>query len=253
MQKIFQIFSIRTLTIAFILVLSGCVSIPADQKVKGDPWEGYNRSMFKFNKRLDRVVLKPVATGYKAVMPDFAETGVSNFFSNLGDVPNAFNNLLQGKLKAAGTDTLRFLTNSTIGIVGLFDVASTVGLEKHNEDFGQTLATWGVPAGPYIQLPILGPNTLRGAGGLAIDRGAITPQAYIDDSAVRWGLNSLELVDIRVGVMKIEDLTGTQLYDDYAQMRDLYLKRRNILINDGNVDDSEEENELRRELEALDG
>ncbi len=235
------------------LLLTGCASIPVEQRVQGDPWESYNRGIFKFNKGLDRAILKPVATGYKAVMPDFAETGVSNFFSNLGDVPNAFNNLLQGKLKAAGTDTLRFLTNSTIGVVGLFDFASNFGLEKHSEDFGQTLATWGMPSGPYFMLPVLGPSTLRDTGGLAVDRGAITPQAYIDDNAIRWGLNSIELVDVRAGVLEIEDLTGTRLYDDYAQMRDMYLKRRDVLIHDGNQDDSEEENELRRELEDLDG
>lgn len=249
----FKTFSIKTLSIAAILLLSACASVPVDQRVQGDPWESYNRSMFKFNKGLDRTILKPVATGYKAVMPNFAETGVSNFFSNLGDVPNAFNNLLQGKFKAAGSDTLRFLSNSTIGLVGLFDIASTVGLEKHSEDFGQTLATWGVPAGPYFMLPVLGPSTVRGTGGLVVDRAAIFPQSYIEDDAARLGLTSIELVDTRAGLLKIEDLTGTQLYDDYAQMRDMYLKRREVLIHDGNQDDSAEENELRRELEDLDG
>lgn len=243
----------RTSLIVILLLLTGCASIPVGERVSEDPWQSYNRSMFKFNRGLDRAVIKPVARGYKAIMPDFAETGVSNFFSNLGDLPNAFNNLLQGKFKAAGTDSLRFLTNTTIGAAGLFDPASSMGLEKHNEDFGQTLGVWGVPKGPYFILPLLGPNTVRGTGGFIVDRTVFYPQAYIDDDATRIGLSTLELIDTRKNLMKIEDLTGSQLYDDYAQMRDLFLKRRDILVKDGEVDDTEEDDEMRRELEDLDG
>jgi len=234
------------------LLMSGCASIPADQRVPEDPWQGYNRAMFKFNAGLDKAVLKPVAKGYRWVLPEFAEKGVSNFFSNIEDVPNTLNNLMQGKVKAAGNDTLRFLMNSTFGIAGLFDVASSTGLEKHNEDFGQTLGVWGAPAGPYLVLPLLGPSTARDSGGLLADL-AMHPLTYVDNDEIRWGLRGLQIVDIRKKVLNIEESTGLGLYDDYTQMREIYLDRRKSLIADGLENGTEDEDdELRRELELLD-
>ena len=148
LKKLLALFILSAFTV-------GCATIPTDERVPEDPLQGLNHSIFKFNAGVDKVVLKPAAKTYQAVMPDIAETGVSNFFSNISDVPTAVNNLLQGKFKAAGTDTLRFLLNSTVGIGGLIDVASDAGLTKHKEDFGQTLGVWGVPSGPYLMLPFI--------------------------------------------------------------------------------------------------
>ena len=234
-----------------LVLLSGCASVPVEQRVAEDPWQSYNRAMFKFNAGLDRVVLKPAAKGYRWVLPDFVEQGVSNFFSNLGDVPNSLNNLLQGKFRAAGSDGLRFLMNSTFGIAGLFDVASSAGLEKHNEDFGQTLGVWGVPPGPYLILPVLGPSTVRDSGGLVVDL-ATNPMSYLEDDAARWGLWSLRVVDTRKNLLGIEENTGLRLFDSYEQMRDIYLQRRKNLVADGKIgDDTSEDESLRRELEML--
>jgi len=235
------------------LLLGGCVSVPVEQRVAEDPWQGYNRAMFKFNAGLDKAVLKPAAKGYRWVLPDFVERGISNFFSNLGDVPNSLNNLLQGKFKAAGGDSIRFLMNSTFGIAGFFDVASSTGLEKHNEDFGQTLGVWGVPSGPYLMLPLLGPSSVRDSGGFLVDL-AMRPQSYIDDDEVRWGLYAIELVSARNSVLKLEESAGLGIYDDYEQMREVYLQRRKSLIANGHPDDDAADDDvLRKELEALEG
>jgi len=234
-----------------LLVLSGCATVPQDQVTAEDPWQSYNRAVFKFNAGLDRTVLKPAAKGYRWVMPGFAEKGVSNFFANLGDISNSFNNLLQGKIKAAGSDSLRFLLNSTFGIGGLFDHASDVGLVKHEEDFGQTLAVWGVPSGPYMMVPVLGPNTVRDSSSFLVDQ-ALYPLNYLEDDTTRMSLLALRIVNTRYTVLKVEESTGINAYDDYAQMRDVYLQRRKHLISDGQGDaDIDEENELRRELEML--
>lgn len=234
-----------------VLLLGGCVSVPVEQRVAEDPWQGYNRAMFKFNTGLDKAVLKPTAKAYRWVLPDFVEQGISNFYSNLGDVPNSLNNLLQGKFKAAGGDSIRFLMNSTFGIAGLFDVASSTGLEKHNEDFGQTLGVWGAPSGPYLMLPVLGPSSVRDGGGLVVDL-AMQPLSYADDDAIRWGLRALQIVDVRNNVLKVEENTGLGLYDDYVQMRDIYLQRRKSLVANGQLDDdAADDAALRRELEAL--
>ena len=249
MMKLVSLF-FRTIILSTLL-LGGCASVPVEQRVPEDPWQGYNRAMFKFNAGLDKAVLKPAAKGYRWVLPDFVERGISNFFSNLGDVPNSVNNLLQGKFKAAGGDSLRFLMNSTFGIAGFFDVASSTGLEKHNEDFGQTLGVWGVPVGPYLMLPLLGPSSVRDSGGYIVDL-AMQPVTYIEDDAIRWGLRSLQVVDVRKNLLRVEKSTGLGLYDDYEQMREVYLQRRRSLIANGQLDDgAEEDDALRRELEAL--
>lgn len=149
----------------------GAVKPVSSNSVNVDSLESFNRSIYSFNVGLDKYFLKPIAKGYKAVTPEFVNTSVTNFFSNLGDVGNAVNNLLQFKVNDAINDTERFVFNSTFGFAGLLDVASAAGLEKHNEDFGQTLARWGVGSGPYIMLPFLGPSTIRDAGAqFTIDR-----------------------------------------------------------------------------------
>ena len=170
-----------------------------------DPWEGFNRSMYRFNYRFDKYVFLPVVKGYEFITPDLVQTGVSNFFSNIGEFRTFYNSLLQAKGTKALTTLGRFVTNTTIGIGGLFDPATHWGLEKQREDFGQTLGAWGVSSGPYLVLPILGPNTARGAGGFAVDGGirigvltAIDPFENVDNGdAIQAGISTLEAIDLR--------------------------------------------------------
>jgi phospholipid-binding lipoprotein MlaA len=170
-----------------------------------DPWEGFNRSMYRFNYNFDKYVFLPVVKGYEFITPTFVQTGVSNFFSNIGEFRTFYNSLLQAKGTKALTTLGRFVTNTTIGIGGLFDPATHFGLEKQREDFGQTLGVWGVSPGPYLVLPVLGPNTARSAGGFAVDAGiriavitAIDPFENVDGGdAIQAGISTLEAIDMR--------------------------------------------------------
>lgn len=237
-----------------VLFLGGCATIPAEQRHLEDPWERYNRGVFKFNDVLDKAVLKPVARGYQKITPDFVEARVSSFFSNLGEITNSLNNLLQGNIIKSGSDLSRFALNSTFGVVGLFDVASQAGLEKHNEDFGQTLGVWGVGSGPYFMLPFLGPSTVRDSGGLVLDY-FTHPLVYVENSQVRIPLTILLYIDLRSRALKVQDLLGTEFYDPYSSLRGFWLDRRKRLISNGKVSDSsqsdEEEDDLIQELEEL--
>lgn len=203
-----------------------------------DPWEGWNRKVFTFNEVADKYLLKPVASGYRYITPDFVDTGVSNLFSNLGEPFIVVNDVLQFKLLQALSDTGRFLINSTVGIVGLFDVASMIGLEKHNEDFGQTFGYWGFDTGPYMMLPFFGPSTVRDASGLVSTFLApvsdLEPLGYIQDDVVYWSANGIKYTDIRADLIPQEDMiTG----DRYSFIRNLYLQRREYLVSDGEVED----------------
>ncbi|MBL4796469.1 MAG: VacJ family lipoprotein [Oleispira sp.] len=217
---------------ALLLVLSTEVVLASDID---DPWEGMNRSIFEFNEGLDAYIAKPVAQGYQAVTPQVVDTGVSNFFSNLEDVLIVFNDLLQLKPVQAASDTSRFVVNTTLGLLGLFDVASHIGLPKHNEDLGQTLGYWGVSAGPYIMLPVLGPSNLRDTFGLAGD--TVTGLGYtaIGETTMQsFGLWSLRNVDVRADLISSEGLiTGER----YTFFRSFYQQRREYLVNDGVVED----------------
>ena len=225
--------------LAFLL-LSGCASQPEgkgqDQYAHAiDPYEGFNRTMFRFNDGVDSYFLKPVAKGYKLVMPDFAETGVSNFFSNLLEVRNIINSILQGKGEKAANSTGRFIVNSTIGLAGLFDAAGEMGIKKQDgEDFGQTLGAWGMGPGSYVVLPLLGPASVRDGLAIPVDM-YVDPVNYHEQSSVRTGLSVLEIIDIRAGLLETEKLlTG----DKYVFMRDAYLQRREYLVKDGEVEDT---------------
>jgi len=198
-----------------------------------DPLEGWNRTVFSFNETLDRYLLKPVAKGYDFVTPQFVDNGISNIFSNLGEVRNLVNNLLQLKGGEAVDDLGRFAINSTVGLVGFFDVASKWGLEKNQEDFGQTLATWGVNDGPYLMLPLLGPATVRDGVGRISDS-FLLPQTYIEDNKVRLAVRGTNVVDARSDLLATEELIEG---DKYSFIRDIYLQRRDYLINDGEVED----------------
>ena len=199
-----------------------------------DPLEGFNRAMFAVNEGLDTVLIKPVAQAYDFAVPLPAKAGVGSFFGNIADIRNVLNNALQGKLANAGNDFGRLLINSTVGIFGLFDVASELGLEKHDEDFGQTLAVWGWTESDFLFLPILGPRTLRDTGGWVVD-------AYTDPTwytlqksvAARNTLVALRFVDVRASLLPSDKVVEEAALDKYAYVRDAYLQRRRNQIFDG--------------------
>ncbi|WP_269687169.1 MULTISPECIES: MlaA family lipoprotein [Halopseudomonas] len=207
----------------------------ASEYADPDPWERFNRVTFSFNDTVDRYTLKPVAKGYKAVTPQFMRDGVGNFFNNLEEPANFLNNGLQGKFNEAGVDMSRFLFNTLLGGFGLVDVATRMGLERNDEDLGQTLGYWGVESGPYLVLPFLGPNTVRDtASKLPENFLNYTYTGYMNDVRVRNQMFALETVDIRSGLLDQERLiTG----DRYTFVRNAYLQNREYKVRDGNVPD----------------
>lgn len=209
-------------------LLTGCATSGNPR----DPVEGFNRAVFSFNEGVDKAVIKPVAQGYEAAVPLPARTGVSNFFANLQDLWIGLNNLLQGKPKQALSDVGRFAMNSTVGILGLFDVASEAGLEKHDEDFGQTLGRWGVGDGAYLVLPIIGPRTVRDTVGYAADTW-VDPVWNLDHVATRNVLVATRLISLRAELLQADKPLEEAALDKYAYVRDAYLQRRRSLIHDG--------------------
>lgn len=224
-------FSLLRMMLFFgVLSLGGCASGPNPK----DPWEPWNRSMYEFNEVLDKAALKPVAKGYRKVVPPPVRGGVTNFFGNFRDVTTAVNNLLQLKVGNALSDVGRVVLNSTVGLFGVFDVATPLGLEKHNEDFGQTLGYWGVASGPYVVLPLLGPSTVRDSVGLVGDY-FTDPEFYIFDSdALGWAVFGTRIVNLRANLLEAEEVFEQAAVDRYAFLRDAYLQRRLSLIHDGN-------------------
>ena len=211
-----------------ILALGGCATTANNPK---DPYEGFNRAMFAVNEGLD-VVIKPVAKGYDTVAPAPVKTGIGNFFGNLADIWTAFNNFLQGKGGAGLSDVGRVLVNTTLGIGGVFDVASEMGLEKHSEDFGQTLGVWGVGDGSYWVLPGLGPRTTRDTFGVAVDMYA-DPIPRIDDVPVRNTLMGIRLIDTRASLLPADKVVEQAAFDKYSYIRDAYLQNRRSNVRDG--------------------
>ncbi|AYF86269.1 MULTISPECIES: VacJ family lipoprotein [unclassified Pseudomonas] len=198
-----------------------------------DPWEGFNRVMFRFNDTLDTYALKPVAKGYQTVTPQFLEDGIHNVFNNVGDVGNLANDLFQAKFHNAGVDTSRLVFNTTFGLLGFFDVATTMGLQRNDEDFGQTLGYWGVSSGPYLVIPFLGPSTVRDAGGKVPDS-FLEPYPYIDHVPTRNVTRAVDVVDTRASLLSAEKLiTG----DKYIFIRNAYLQNREFKVKDGEVED----------------
>ena len=198
-----------------------------------DPFQNLNEKTHNFNQSLDEAMATPVAKAYRKVTPDFVEVGVTNFTDNIEDVNIALNNLLQGKIKDAFSDIFRFTINSTIGVLGFFDVASSIGLQKHSEDFGQTLAVWGVSDGPYIVLPVLGPSSLRDT--LArIPEAFMTPLLLIDHDRTGYELTAIDLLDKRARYLGLESIV---IGDEYLFYRDAYFQSREFNINDGLIED----------------
>lgn len=218
-----------------LLIASSSVFAANEPEKPIDPWEGFNRSMFTFNETLDTYVAKPVAQGYQAITPQFIDTGISNFFSNLEDVLIIVNDVFQLKPIQALSDTGRFLINSTFGLLGFFDVASHIGLTKHDEDLGQTLGYWGVGTGPYVMLPFLGPSNVRDTFGLAGESfSGLGYSQVVDPIAQQGGLWLLRNIDVRADLLSSEGLiTGER----YTFFRSFYMQRRAYLVADGIVED----------------
>jgi phospholipid-binding lipoprotein MlaA len=222
------------LCVALTLALVGCAT--TGTLTPGDPLERMNRATYKFNDAIDRALLRPVATGYKKGVPRVVRTGISNVLSNLAFPTTIVNDLLQLKLKDAAIDLGRFVLNSTLGIGGLLDPATHFGIRRNNEDFGQTLGRWGVPAGPYVVLPLIGPSTLRDAPSTLIDAQTDLRVQLDLESEERLALAGLSVVEARAGLLDI-DQSIAEAYDPYAFVRDAWLQRREYKVRDGAVPD----------------
>jgi len=222
------------LAVIFATALSACVTLPPNsQRSPQDPWESWNRGVYKFNDKLDRAVAKPVARAYVKVVPQPIRTGVTNFFANLETPTVMVNDALQGKFVAAANDLGRFALNTTLGLAGILDPASSAGLQRNNEDFGQTLGKWGVHSGPFVELPILGPSDLRDGPARLVDTYS-NPRQYIKNNWIKYGLYLPDLADRRAALLPLDE-TLQHTYDPYAFVRDAYLQRRAYLVSDGKV------------------
>jgi len=207
---------------------AGCASAPS----KVDPLEPMNRALYSVHDALDTALAKPVAEGYEAIVPKFVRTAFSNVFYNIDDLFSAVNGLLQGKLDKAGNDLGRVMTNTLFGLGGLIDVATDAGIERGNEDFGQTFAVWGFPQGPYLFIPLFGPTTVRDGTGVLV-RIAVGPVGYIPDVPLRNSIYGLGYVDLRAQALDAGDLLNQAALDRYTFIRNAYLQRRRYLIYDG--------------------
>ena len=222
--------------IALAFALGACATV--EHPNPRDPWEGFNRPMHNFNEGVDRVVLRPVATLYREKVPPLVRTGVANFFGNLSDVWSAANSLLQFRLQDAADNVARVQINSVFGVFGIFDVASNFNIERHREDFGQTLGRWGVSTGPYLVIPLLGPSTLRDAVAMPVDR-QFDPVSYIDPTGLRESLYVLRIVDKRSNLLRVGSVLDEASLDKYSFIRDAHLQRRRAEIYDREGDDRE--------------
>ena len=215
------------------LLLGLSVAPMVSQAAEEDPWEPVNRAIFRVNDTLDTYALKPLAQGYQFITPQFLEDGIHNVFQNIGDVGNLANNVLQAKPAAAGTDTARLIFNTTFGLFGFFDVGTKMGLQRSDEDFGQTMGYWGVGSGPYLVLPLLGPSTVRDAVAKVPDAYA-TPYRYIDHVPTRNTALGVNVIDTRASLLSAEKLING---DKYIFLRNAYLQNREFRVKDGQVED----------------
>jgi len=231
MERNHFILNAKSILLILFLVSSGCATTKnqSNDFNPEDPYEKSNRKVFEFNSKIDELFLRPITDFYDSATPEFAQTSITNFFSNLDDIGISFNNFLQGNIVDSMSDITRFFINSIFGLGGFFDVASEMGLEKHSEDFGQTLGKWGAKPGPYLMLPFLGPSTTRDAFTFVGDT-ALAPTLSLDDSEARLGLISLDLINTYSAFTGIADIESQ---DQYAFLRDAYLDRRKFEVNDG--------------------
>lgn len=220
-----------------ITLLGGCAS--------GDGLENYNRRMYSLNKAVDTFTLKPIAKGYRAITPDPVEKGVSNFFNNLDEVTTFTNSVLQGKIDNAILSSSRFVWNTTVGLGGIFDVATGMNIKANKEDFGQTLQTWGVPAGPYVVLPVFGPSTVTDTVGRAGDLlWSPINQYNWDKNVFPYSIIAMSYVDKRSRLLGAEKLVGSASVDEYSFVKNAYLQHRQALVKDGKVENKAMEDDL---------
>ena len=222
-----------TVTAGLLLALTGCASGPVNPR---DPFEPFNRKSLQFNEGIDSIVLKPVATVYRAHVPPLVRTGVSNFFGNLSDGWSFVNSALQFKFQNAAENFMRLNVNTFFGLGGILDIASDLNIERHREDFGQTLGRWGVPAGPYIMLPLLGPSTLRDTLALTFDRQG-DPVHFVHPTHERYELYGLRAIDKRSNLLRVGAVLEEAALDKYTFIRDAYLQKRRAQISEADPAD----------------
>jgi phospholipid-binding lipoprotein MlaA len=222
---------VKWLTVLGLLLLAGCAST-GEERDPRDPWEGLNRGIYKFNDTFDEYLARPVARTYVRVLHQEIRTRIGNFFSNLQDPLISVNNLLQGKFEDGVNDFARFAFNSTFGLLGIHDVATEWGLEKHNEDFGQTFGRWGAGPGPYLVLPVLGSSTVRDGIGLGLDW-TLDPMSEIRPINLRNSLVALRGINLRADLLEASRILEEAALDRYVFQRDAFLQRRRSLIYDG--------------------
>jgi phospholipid-binding lipoprotein MlaA len=224
----------KSILLSAALLMTGCATTNTHNP--DDPLEGFNRTMFEFNDTVDRVALKPAATAYQDYLPSFVQTGIGNFFGNIGDVWTMVNEFLQGKVEHGANDFMRVAVNTVLGFGGVLDIASEAGLQKHKEDFGQTLGKWGVGSGPYVVLPFFGPSTVRDTAALPVDiYGDLW--TYTTPVDVRNTGYVIRAVDQRASLLNASNLLEDAAFDRYSFVRSAYLQRRESLVHDGkNID-----------------
>lgn len=234
-QPVLRQSALRTLCGALaVLSLHGCATNP-DAHPR-DPFEPFNRGVFAFNDDVDRVIFKPAATAYRDLTPAFVRAGVGNFFNNLEDAWSFVNNLLQLKGVAAADSFMRVSVNTVMGIGGVLDIASEARIERHQEDFGQTLGWWGMPPGPYLVLPFFGPSTLRDAVAMPVDiKGSVV--SNVNERSTRSALRVLDLLDVRTGLLSVSTALDEVALDKYSFARDAFLQRRRNAVFDGEPPD----------------
>jgi len=222
-----------------MLLLSACATTNAlDER---DPWEGMNRGAFSFNQTMDKILFDPIGNVYNAITPDIIDNGISNFFDNLGQLSVIANDILQFKFDQAVNDTVRLLVNSTIGLLGFIDVSAAGGHYSSDEDFGQTLAHWGVGPGPYLVVPFFGPATVRNATGVLVDTGILNPIFYLEDDLTKASLLTLNYVDFKSDLLSTVDLLKEAALDEYEFTKNAYFEKRASQINDTEFTDFPEE------------
>lgn len=229
--------------LASLMTLGGCTSVPDNAgSDPSDPWEVVNRHTYAFNQGVDNVLIKPIAKGYQFIVPEPVRDSVTHFYQNLGEPSNALNNVLQGKVEEGILSLFRLMINSTVGVGGLFDVASEVGITRMPEDFGQTMGVWGISDGPYVVLPIFGPSTVRDSVGL-VPEFFTDPNYYVDNDYVRWSSWGVKFVNTRERLLPYTDMLELQV-DPYVAMRNAYLQSRQSAVQDGQNDEVVEEKGL---------
>lgn len=234
-SSFFKTFHRMALLVA-LLLLQACATVSSPDR--RDPLESMNRSVFEFNDTLDRVLMKPVATVYRDVTPSWIRKGVTNFFNNLEDVWSIVNNALQLRGQDTGDSIARVMVNSTVGLLGLVDLASDLNVERHSANFGLTLGRWGMQSGPYLVLPLLGPSTLRDTAALSVDwQGNVLNT--VDDSATRNGLTATNIVNLRATYLSAGSIVDGAALDKYSFMREAYLQRRRSQVFDGDPPEEE--------------